>query len=261
MRNIPSNSDYPPEAYELLIKAEKTHFWFRGRNAIIQNIIVRTYPDYQGKHILEVGCGTGYVLSELNHMGFQVTGIDMHPEGLVYAKKRVPKAMCITGDLYTYTSKNIYDAVGIFDVVEHIENDVEALHHCARLLKSHGRLFLTVPARSELWSVYDDISGHKRRYTKESLTLALQKSGFRIQYIGYFGFFQYIPHLFMKRFTLGSGHGNASDPMSVLQQVIWQPPAALNWFLEKSFDLDMFFSRFITLPIGTSIIVSAQKAV
>lgn len=261
MKSVHSHSDYPSEAYELLSKAEKTHFWFRGRNTIIRKIIRSTYPGYRGKHILEVGCGTGYVLQELYHMGFRVTGLDMHPQGLKYAKKRVPSAVCVNGDLLTYVPSKKFDAIGIFDVVEHIENDVEALQACARLLARDGRLFLTVPAREELRSIYDDISGHKRRYTKESLSAVVQKAGFRIRYIGYFGFFQYIPHLFMKRFTLQTDSYSPPDTLSVLRRVIWQPPRLLNWLLERSFDLDMFFSRFITLPIGTSIIVSAQKAV
>ena len=260
MKSKDSHSDYPPEAYTLLSNAEKHHFWFRGRNTIIRKIITSTYPDYSGKRILEVGCGTGYVLRELDHMGFRVTGIDMHPEGLVYAKKRVPNARLVRGDLFTYKPGKPFDAIGIFDVVEHIEQDIEALQHCARLLSHHGRLFLTVPAREELRSVYDDISGHKRRYTKEALSRVLEKAGFRICFIGYFGFFQYFPHLFMKRFTLQKRSDQIPDTLSVLRHVVWQPPAFLNWLLEKSFDLDMFISRFMSLPIGTSLIVSAEKS-
>lgn len=261
MKSKDSHSDYPPEAYTLLTTAEKHHFWFSGRNAVIRKIISQTYPGYRGKHLLEIGCGTGYVLRELDAMGFRVTGIDMHKEGLVYAKKRVPKATLVRGDLFTYVPCKLFDAVGLFDVVEHIEEDVEALQHCARLLSSHGRLFLTVPAREELRSVYDDISGHKRRYTIRTLSDVVEKAGFRIRCIGYFGFFQYLPHLFMKRFTLQKRSGSAPDTLSVLQRVVWQPPVFLNWLLLKSFDLDMAVSRWMKLPIGTSLIVSAEKAV
>lgn len=261
MKPKDSRSDYPPKVYALLSNAEKNHFWFRGRNTIIRRVISSTFTNYRGKCILEVGCGTGYVLRELDRMGFRTTGIDMHPDGLVYAKKRVPNAVCIPGNVFTYVSKKKFDAVGIFDVIEHIENDVKALEHCARLLKSNGRLFLTVPARAELWSVYDDISGHKRRYTRETLRAVLKKSGFSIRYIGYFGFFQYFPHFFMKRFSLRHKADQKPDAVTILRKVVWQPPIILNWLLEKSFDLDMFFSRFVSLPIGTSIIVSAQKTI
>ncbi len=261
MKSRTSHSDYPSKAYAVLSNAEKRHFWFRGRNTIIRKIISSTYPECRDKQILEVGCGTGFVLSLLDSMGFRVTGLDMHPEGLVYAKKRVPSAECIQGDLFTYKPKKTYDAVGIFDVVEHIDDDVEAVRHCARLLNSHGRLFLTVPAREELRSMYDDVSGHKRRYTKAMLSAVIKKAGFRIRYIGYFGFFQYIPHVFMKRFMLFTRSNKKPDMLIVLTRVVWQPPAVLNWILEKSFDLDMLIFRFVSLPIGTSLIVSAEKAV
>ena len=251
------HSDYPPEAYALLTHAEERHFWFRGRNRIIRELIEKTFPEYNGKSFLEIGCGTGYVLREISRMGFTTTGMDMHAEGLVYAHNRVPKAMLITGNLFTYKPKKKFDAVGIFDVIEHIDDDVSALQACAHLLNNHGKLFLTVPARAELWSVYDDISGHKRRYTRETLVEAFAKSGLTIRFIGYVGFFQYLPHLIMKRLML---KGTAKkDPMAVLTQVVKQPPAVINYILEQSFKWDMFISRYVTLPFGTSLIVSAQK--
>lgn len=261
MKSTPSHSDYPPQAYELLVKAEPRHFWFRGRNVVIRTIIRRLFSDYVGKRFLEVGCGTGYVLAQLNRMGFNVTGLDMHPEGLVYAKKRVPEASFVRGSLAAYRPKTLFDAIGMFDVVEHIEDDHAALHQCTRLLKTGGMLFLTVPARPELWSAYDDISGHKRRYTKTTLTSLLNRSGYTIRYMSYVGFFQYLPHLIMKRFMLHKSGGKKTDVMSVLRQVVWQPPAAMNWMLEQSFLWDMAISKIMPLQVGTSLIVAAQKAV
>lgn len=250
--------DYPAQVYTLLSESEKKHFWFRGRNVVIRNVIQSSLHDYQGKSFLEVGCGTGYVLAELARMGFRVTGLDMHKEGLAYARKRVPSATFFTGKLDQYRPKKLFDAVGMFDVLEHIPDDTQAIRECSRLLNKAGMLYITVPARQELWSVYDDISGHKRRYTRESLSHVLTRAGFRIHAISYFGFFQYVPHLIMKRFILS---GTPKDIMPVLKRVVWQPPGILNWLLEQSFTLDMFLSKFIRLPFGTSLIVSAQKAV
>lgn len=253
------HSDYPKNAYALLSRAEERHFWFRGRNAVIRSVIERTLPDHKGKTFLEIGCGTGYVLRELDRMGLSVTGLDMHPDGIVYARKRVPKATFITGDMFRFTPKKRFDALGIFDVIEHIEDDQRALRKCRDLLVSNGMLFITVPARPELRSVYDDISGHKRRYTKEMLADLLIRSGFRIRFIGYAGFFQYIPHFIMKRLMLSKM--KKKDTMSVLTEVVRQPPAFINWLLEKTFGWDMWLSRFVTLPVGTSLIASAEKAI
>jgi len=250
--------DYPPEAYALLSESEKTHFWFRGRNMVIRSVIQSSLHNYQGMRFLEVGCGTGFVLAELSRMGFAVTGLDMHKEGLAYARKRVPSAAFFTGKLDQYKPKNLFDAVGMFDVLEHIPNDTQAIRECSRLIGKNGMLYITVPARPELWSVYDDISGHKRRYTRESLIRVLTSVGLRIHSISYFGFSQYIPHLIMKRFILS---GTSKDIMPVLKKVVWQPPGLLNWLLEQSFILDMMIAKITPLPLGTSLIVAAQKAV
>lgn len=252
------NSSYPKEVYALLAESEEKHFWFRGRNKVIREVIRSTFRNYQGKSFFEVGCGTGYVLAELARMGFRVTGLDMHKEGLAYAGQRVPSAYVVTGTLDQFRPKKLFDAVGMFDVLEHIPNDTQALRECSRLIGKNGMLYITVPARPELWSVYDDISGHKRRYTKSLLIEVLTSAGFRVRHVSYFGFFQYIPHLIMKRFILS---GTSKDIMPVLKKVIWQPPGMINWLLEQSFALDMFLSRFIQLPFGTSLIVSAQKSV
>lgn len=257
---LEKNSSYPKEAYALLAKSEKKHFWFRGRNMVIRKVIQSSLQNYQGMSFLEVGCGTGYVLAELATMGFTVTGLDMHKEGLSYARSRVPEATLFTGKLDQFRPKKLFDAVGMFDVLEHIPNDTSALEECSRLLNNNGILYITVPARAELWSVYDDISGHKRRYTKSLLVEVLASAGFRIRSISYFGFFQYIPHLIMKRLILSQSGKTPKDMMQVLKKVVWQPPGMLNWLLEKSFVLDMFISKFIELPFGTSLIVSAQKA-
>ena len=257
--SLVTNSSYPKEAYALLSEGENNHFWFRGRNMVIRSVIQSSLHNYQGMRFLEVGCGTGYVLSALAKMGFVVTGLDMHHEGLVYARQRVPAADFFVGTIDQFRPKQRFDAVGMFDVLEHILDDSTALLSCSRLLKKNGMLYITVPARPELWSVYDDISGHKRRYTKDSLVKALTVAGFRIRSVSYFGFFQYIPHLVMKRLILSQSGSTANDMMPVLKKVIWQPPGILNWLLEQSFVLDMFLSKFVGLPFGTSLIVSAQK--
>lgn len=260
-KEFKQNSSYPAEAYILLSESEKKHFWFRGRNTVIREAIRSTLPNYYGKSFLEAGCGTGYVLAELAKMGFVVTGLDMHEEGVIYARQRVPSADFFIGKLDQFRPKKLFDVVGMFDVLEHISDDTSALTACIRLLNKNGMLYITVPARPELWSVYDDISGHKRRYTKESLVKTLISAGFRIHAVSYFGFFQYIPHLILKRLILSRSNNTPNNIMPILKKVVWQPPGMVNWLLEKSFGLDMFLSKFVGLPFGTSLIVSAQKSV
>ncbi|MFZ5535471.1 MAG: class I SAM-dependent methyltransferase [Patescibacteria group bacterium] len=252
-------SDYPKEAYALLVDREERHFWFRGRNHAIRSIITKYFPKPLGKRFLEVGCGTGYVLRELAAMGFRVTGLDMHGDGIRYARKRVPSATFVVGDLFDFKPAKKFDAVGIFDVIEHIAHATKALERCRSLLNPGGMLFVTVPARSELWSAYDTISGHKRRYTKAALIEALEKSGYTVRFVGYLGFFQYLPHFLVKKLLISPAH--TDDTMAVLEGVLRMPAAPLNRLLLFSMRLDTYLTTRIALPFGTTLIACAQKAV
>lgn len=73
-------------------------------------------------------------------------------------------------------------AAGMFDVLEHIEDEAGALRQVHNLLRIGGRLFLTVPAYRFLHSADDVAAGHFRRYTLRSLRRAVQRNGFRPEF-------------------------------------------------------------------------------
>jgi hypothetical protein len=76
-------------------------------------------------------------------------------------------------------------AAGMFDVLEHIEDEAAALGHVHTVLSPGGRLFLTVPAYQFLFSVDDVAAGHFRRYTISSLARALERARFRVEFASY----------------------------------------------------------------------------
>ena len=78
-----------------------------------------------------------------------------------------------------------FAVVGIFDVLEHIEDDVAALQSIRGLLTG-GTLMVTVPANPALWSRFDDESGHQRRYTERQLRQVLSAAKFQVDYITHF---------------------------------------------------------------------------
>lgn len=81
--------------------------------------------------------------------------------------------------------------VGAFDVVEHIENDLEFLQSMRACIKPGGRVFITVPAYKWLWSSEDVDAGHYRRYTPASLCRVMQNAGFQVEYCT--GLFAWLP--------------------------------------------------------------------
>lgn len=94
-----SNDGFSAEAFLHLRKVEETNFWFKVRNRVIIQLIKKYSGQADTKKLLKIGCGTGYVLSGLNYAAdFELSGSDIHVEGLKYAKERVPEAEFIQMD-------------------------------------------------------------------------------------------------------------------------------------------------------------------
>ena len=85
------------------------------------------------------------------------------------------------------------DAVGLFDVLEHIEDDVNFLSQIHQILNDNGLFILSVPAYNLLWSNEDKIAGHFRRYKKKELEILLKTSGFEILFSSYFFSILFLP--------------------------------------------------------------------
>jgi len=186
--------------YAELARAEERHFWFRARNRAIHALASRFISGHgAGKTILEIGCGTGNVLSMLQRSfpDSKVVGIDILREGLSYASGRGVR-MLVQGDAARPPFREKFDVVGLFDVIEHVEDDVAALKGARSLLKERGSLLLTVPAHMALWSYFDESSNHLRRYSTAKLVAAVRRSGLRVEYVPEF-MMPLLPPAFVKR--------------------------------------------------------------
>ena len=110
--------------------------------------------------------------------------------------------------------------VGLFDVLEHIEQEAEFLSLVSGMLSVHGLVFLTVPAYAWLWSREDEEAGHFRRYTRTSLAGVLERAGFRIEYSTYI--FSVLPlGVLLGRvapYRLGLQQRKTSDPRTAGRQ-------------------------------------------
>jgi SAM-dependent methyltransferase len=159
--------------------SEDGSFWFRSRNRLIVSTIRRRFGE--PRSILEVGCGTGYVLSALAQAfpGSKITGADPSSPGISVARRRVPEATFLVADAQELRFDEPFDMVGSFDVLEHIADDGTAIQAIARTVRRGGGLIVTVPQHPWLWSSFDELSGHERRYTRSDLVAKLRRAGFR----------------------------------------------------------------------------------
>ncbi len=171
---------FKSEYFAKLYKLESAHFWFRARNALIIWALKKYSPNIQS--FLEIGCGTGYVLSGIAAAFPQakINGSDIFLEGLFFASERVKDANFMQLDATNMPFLNEFDVVGAFDVIEHIDQDEAALAGIYKALKVGGYMMLTVPQHPSLWSSADDYWCHVRRYTSDEAHEKVKRAGFDI---------------------------------------------------------------------------------
>lgn len=165
---------------ERLAQDERKHFWFRARNRLIVWALRTYFPN--ARSFFELGCGTGMVLSAVRETfpAMELTAADGTPENLPTAAKRAEGVAVCQCDGRTLPFEDEFDVVGAFDVIEHITEDTVVLEQIHRALRAGGGLIVTVPQHPWLWSVADDFSYHKRRYTRRELVEKVEAAGFRV---------------------------------------------------------------------------------
>jgi SAM-dependent methyltransferase len=187
MHDRPDRPSYDPVHFETLFAAGERHFWFRHRNALLAAVVRREARRLGGiVRLLEVGCGAGNVLAGLERLVPAVTllGLDLHLERLACARRHA-RCGLVQGDVRRppFAAATRFELVGLFDVLEHLDDDGEALRALLPLVAPQGRLLLTVPAGPQLWSVVDEQAGHRRRYRAEPLRALLASAGFEVEYL------------------------------------------------------------------------------
>ena len=190
---------YPDEGNDQSFEIEDNSFWFRHRNNCITEMI-SNYPPTGNVPIFDIGGGNGFVAKGLMNAGWDTVVVEPGASGARNAKKRgLPHVICATTLTAKFESETL-PAIGAFDVVEHIEDDVGFLNHLWDLLVPGGMLYVTVPAYQALWSHEDADGGHFRRYRLNNLNKKFSKSGFQLLYSTYI--FSFLPFIIFLLRTL-----------------------------------------------------------
>jgi SAM-dependent methyltransferase len=164
--------------FSTLAKIEETHWWFLSRKALILWALRRYFFPF--KNFLEIGCGTGFILSEIQEAipDLSLSGSDLFIEGFAYAGKRLPRATLFQMDAGKIPFEDEFDVIGAFDVLEHVEDDEEVLSQLFKAVRRGGGIIVTVPQHPFLWSHQDRCSFHKRRYSRRDLIRKIERAGF-----------------------------------------------------------------------------------
>ena len=169
--------------------ANKEHFWIKWRFLRLIKILKNIKFNVSNKSLLEIGCGHGIVIAQtFDRYKVKMDGCDLNE----FALDKIEQPC---GDIYCYdilTRSNElrgkYDAVILFDVLEHIDDHKTFLEACHFHLKPGGRVFINVPAYRMLYSAYDKQVGHIRRYSIKTLREVVEDSGLISEKYEYWGF-------------------------------------------------------------------------
>ena len=249
-----ANDGVPVDTHHDLDRLQSGSFWFRVRNRLIQDL-VRRYCG-EAASVLEIGCGSGYVLSAIRAVLPQarLVGSEAYSHGLAYAAQRVTppcELLQVDGRALPYSRE--FDLVGAFDVLEHIDDDDAVIAEVARALRPGGGFLITVPQHPWLWSTADSISLHRRRYARGELAAKLRRRGLTVLKESSFVSLL-LPLMLMQRLTAG----RRSDYDQRNELVL---PELVDRSLEAILDLERkLIGLGLRLPFGGSQVIVARTA-
>lgn len=235
--------------YDRMAEHDSTHWWYVARRDILADYIARYVQPPKDARILEIGCGTGHNLPMLGAFG-TVDAIEIDEAARTVASARLGKDVGSAPlPELTGVAEGQYDLIAVLDVVEHVEDDVAALAGMAKRLKPGGKILITVPAHQWMWSAHDVVNHHKRRYSKATLTAALDKAGLKWRKLRWFNSLLFPAAVAARIAGKLTGKDDSDDS---------PPPKPLNWAFEKIFGLERHLLGRVPMPPGLSIIVLAE---
>lgn len=155
--------------YNTYFELEKDNWWFKVRRNIIFWFLEK-YNIGKNNKILDYGCGSGFLVGQLQNQGYDAHGVDISKEAIDFGISRGVKNLSPENGVNINFASNYFDVILAMDVIEHIKDDRLVLRELERLLKFGGYLIITVPAYQWMWGVQDEVAHHFRRYTIGSIS-------------------------------------------------------------------------------------------
>ena len=201
-----------------------------------------------GSRILDMGCGTGAILSLLTPT-YQCLGADPSELALEYCRKRgiaaIPGGF---GKPFPFPPAS-FDGCLVFDVICHegVADDVQALTEAASMLKPGGFLFIQEPAYEWMRSIHDAKAHGARRYTVRRLRDLLSGAGFEIVRVSYRVSLLF-PLAILQRKILKPKDSDMREVNPILNRILFWIATLENWLL-----------RYVDFPFGLSVFAVARK--
>lgn len=211
----------------------------RNYNASIAEMILRHGAG--AKCVMDFGAGIGTLSDLVRVHGF--APLCLEPDAGQRGELR-RRGFQTVAELEGVADESL-DYIYSSNVLEHIEDDVQALRDLYRKLQPGGRLFLYVPAFPSLFSSLDTIAGHYRRYVRETLGERLRAARFEVEDLYYADFFGYFATALFKRVANNMSNAN---------------PLTLKIYDRVLFPIGRLVERVIRVPVGKNVVGVATKA-
>jgi len=239
--------------YQKMYEVEDRHWWYSAKRRIIRHLLERYLPPAGGsapRRLADLGCGCGRLLEELPP-GFDGVGVDASETAVEFCRKRGVSASVGSLPAQVPFPDGTFDAVILADILEHVEDDEACARAAARLLRAGGVMIVTAPAYPALWSSWDEIHGHRRRYTLGTLRQVLATTELDIELLSYYNMFLLPPAALarvLKKLTLQQDAAELSPP-----------PGWINSLLRGIFAGERHLLGRLPLPAGLSLIAVLRR--
>ncbi len=240
------------DLYAELFEEESRHFWHVAKRALVLQALERIARP--GSRILELGCGAGKLQEELGRRAYEAWGSDLEPEALAWCARRgLERVFLHDASKPVPEDKGSFDAVLAVDLLEHLDDDATALAEWRRALRPGGRLVLHVPAHPSLYSYWDEMLGHRRRYTADTLAERLRAAGFVVERLTpTFAWLVLPAALFRKVLRRRSDASTTRSDFKVQGRLLGVAGRAFGW-------LETRWLRWLDLPFGLSLLAVARR--
>lgn len=252
----------PPQEYRFVEGfselSSETHFWFQWRfRAFLQQCLDIGLDTETPMKVLDVGSGVGTLRTQIEDATkwtVDITDVDHASLQLSLAGRGRTFYYDILEKRADFAGK--YDVIMLFDVLEHIEETRPFIEALLFHLKEGGYLFVNVPALSVLFSRFDEVQGHYRRYTVNSLKQEFKSSPLDILDTRYWGLGN-VPFLLLRRFLLQAFSKNKTN-----EEIFREGFAPASGLVNGAFLSMMRLETKLTSrpPLGSSVLMAARKS-
>ena len=238
--------------------ATAVHFWMDWRFRELLRLIDEAGLSRSSSiDVLEVGGGHGVARSQLeSHSAWRVDLTDLNLVSLSHRPPSPGRTLYYDVNDREPSLHERYDVIVLLDVLEHVDPPVPFLESLKWHLRPGGTVLINVPALPMLFSAYDDVLGHYRRYTRGSLRLDCEAAGMVCTSLRYWGFTM-LPLLAARAATMRRLPTDPPARAALARRGMMPPHEIVNAAMKACMRIELALLH--RAPLGTSLLGAARK--